>query len=152
VVKWVPLAKNLGGNNPMKSPRWSLLASLLVVLFVCACPGVVGHAATNSLSGLKCEYKVDPLGLDVAQPRLSWQVSSKERGWLQTAYQVRVAQSQADLNQGKNLTWDSGKVASSESVHRVYAGPALESGRRYYWQVRVWDAQGQPSAWSDAAR
>src|SRR5207249_4305374 len=44
--------------------------------------------------------------------------------------------------------WDSGKVASDASIHRVYGGPALESGQRYYWQVRVWDDAGRSSAWS----
>jgi alpha-L-rhamnosidase len=109
------------------------------------------RASPPSLTGLKCEYKVNPLGIDVQQPRLSWQVVSDERGWLQSAYQIRVAQRAAILNQEKELLWDSGRVSSPESTHRPYAGAPLQSGKRYYWQVRVWDAQNQPSAWSEPA-
>jgi len=109
------------------------------------------HADPVSLTGLKCEYKTNPLGMDVTQPRLSWQVLSSERGWLQSAYQIRVAQSPAALSQGAELLWDTGKVASPESVQRTYAGPGLQSGKRYYWQVRVWDAQDRPSTWSETA-
>lgn len=45
--------------------------------------------------------------------------------------------------------WDSGKVMSPDSVLVPYAGPALTSRTRYYWSVRVWDAEGKASAWSE---
>jgi alpha-L-rhamnosidase len=109
------------------------------------------QAASASITGLKCEYKSNPLGIDVLQPRLGWQVAGTERAWRQSAYQIRVGPSAAALSQGSPPTWDSGKVASRESAHRVYAGPELQTGKRYYWQVRVWDAQDQPTAWSEAA-
>ena len=54
-----------------------------------------------------------------------------------------LAQDHADV-------WDSGKVDSDQSVNVPYGGPSPESRRRYYWQVRVWDAQGQPSPYSAA--
>ncbi len=43
------------------------------------------------------------------------------------------------------------EVDSDQSVNVPYGGPAVESRRRYYWQVRVWDAQGQPSPYSPAS-
>ena len=94
-----------------------------------------------SVSNLRCEYKVNPVGIDVLKPRLSWQMESDQRGVVQTAYQVRVAEGQ----------WDSGKVASGESIQRVYDGNPLKSGQRYHWQVRVWDGDDQPSQWSESA-
>jgi len=109
------------------------------------------QAVATSVVGLRCEYKVNPLGMDVPQPRLGWQVTSAERGWTQSAYQVRVARDPAALDQGTALVWDSGTVTAGESAHRVYAGPMLVSGARYYWRVRVWDAQGQVSGWSETA-
>jgi alpha-L-rhamnosidase len=45
--------------------------------------------------------------------------------------------------------WDSGRVASSASTQIAYAGPALVSGRRYAWQVQVWDQDGKASGWSN---
>ncbi len=100
---------------------------------------------------LKTEYKKNPLGMDNPKPRFSWQLEATARGLKQMAYHLRVAKSERDLEAGKNLTWDSGPVKSDESLHREYAGPALESGARYYWQVRVWDASGKDTGWSAPA-
>jgi len=98
---------------------------------------------------LRCEYKVDPLGIDVSQPRLSWQLSAEGRGVVQTAYQVRVAETEAGL--AGSPIWDTGRVDSDQSIHIAYGGPALASGQRYYWQVRVWDGDGTVSDWSAPA-
>ena len=100
---------------------------------------------------LRCEYKTDPLGIDVAKPRLSWQLRSNEKGVLQTSYEVRVSDSEAALAKGKTI-WTSGKQMSDESTHVEYAGPALQSGHIYYWQVRVGDNHGHISEWSQTAR
>ena len=87
-------------------------------------------------TNLRCEYKTNPVGIDILQPRFSWELMSAERGTLQTAYEIRVAESESDLAKNK-LAWDSGKQASDASIHVVYQGRTLESGRRYYWQVQV---------------
>ena len=50
-------------------------------------PGTIDVRVDN----LRCESLVDPLGIDVAQPRLGWQLRSQQRGQRQTAYQVLVA-------------------------------------------------------------
>jgi alpha-L-rhamnosidase len=98
--------------------------------------------APTTVAALRTEYKQNPLGIDARQPRLAWQLRSERRAVRQTAYQVRVAEALADLRAGRRLTWDSGRVESGESVHRVYAGPLLRSGQRYFWQARVWDDTG----------
>jgi alpha-L-rhamnosidase len=101
---------------------------------------------------LICEYLVDPIGLDVRQPRLSWQVSAQRRGARQTAYHIRVGASPAALEgTPAGIVWDTGKVMSDASLHIPYAGPALLPGQRCYWQVRVWDENDAVSAWSGAA-
>jgi len=100
---------------------------------------------------LRTEYKENPLGIDSRQPRLSWQLQGEGRGIEQSAYQVRVAQSDQELRAGRPLIWDSGRVNSDESVHRPYDGPPLQPGRRYYWQVRVWDEKSTASDWSAPA-
>lgn len=98
---------------------------------------------------LRCDYLDNPLGIDNPAPRLSWGSDSVERNWRQSAYQVLVASTPEHLRGGKPDVWDSGKQASAESVGIPYAGPRLESGRRYYWTVKVWDTGGkvaQPAA------
>lgn len=98
---------------------------------------------------LRCEHLENPLGIDAAAPRLSWQSDSTDRNWRQSAYQILVATSAALLAEGKADVWDSGKQAKDDSNQVVYGGPKLESRRRYFWTVRVWDGAGQ-SAGPDA--
>lgn len=100
---------------------------------------------------LRCEYRVNPLGLDEASPRLSWQVDDPRRGAAQSAYQVLVADAPGALDCDDREVWGSGKVDSDESTQVVYGGPPLESSRRYWWKVRTWDAFGQASAYSESA-
>ena len=99
------------------------------------------------IESLKCEYRVNPLGIDVAKPRLSWMLAStdpKARGVKQSAYRIVVTSDEIEL-------WDSGKVQSEESVHVVYGGRPLAAGERASWKVQVWDQDGKLSAWSQPA-
>ena len=111
----------------------------------------VPPAAPVAVASLRTEYQSNPLGLDVKAPRLFWQVQADRRGVMQAAYEIRVAASERDLARKGGALWDSGRVASDQSTGVVYAGPALQSSRRYFWQVRIWDETGAASAWSAAA-
>ncbi len=95
---------------------------------------------------LKTEYLVDPIGLTEREPRFSWMISDPRPGAMQSAYQIRVGTrpESGDL-------WDTGKVAGSQSHFVVYAGKALVSRQKAYWQVRSYDAGGAESAWSAPA-
>ena len=103
---------------------------------------------------LRCEYLKDPLGIDVAEPRLSWVLGADKRAARdqhQSAYQVLVASNLRELEANQGNLWDSGRVASGQSVQVRYDGKALSSEQQCYWKVRVWEAQGKPSAWSKPA-
>ena len=104
-----------------------------------------------SAAALRCEYKYDPLGIDVPQPRLSWQCSGEGRGLVQSAYQIVVAARESALAAGPYL-WDTGKVESDISIHHVYAGAPLTPGQQCFWRVRIWDGAGRPSPWSNTAQ
>jgi alpha-L-rhamnosidase len=97
---------------------------------------------------LRCEYRVDPLGIDVLEPRLSWEMNDARRGAKQMAYQVLVASTPEKLAANEGDLWDSGPVATDQSTQVVYGGKPLESRMRCHWKVRLWDADGQPTAFS----
>jgi len=40
---------------------------------------------STTVTRLRCEYAVNPLGIDAARPRLSWALESSRRGTRQTA-------------------------------------------------------------------
>ncbi len=100
---------------------------------------------------LRCEYLVNPLGIGVAQPRLSWIVQSDERGQVQTAYRILVASNPKLLDEDKGDLWDTGRVPSNRSIQVVYEGRPLLSQRPCYWKLRVWDREDKPSSWSKPA-
>ncbi|MBS1653390.1 MAG: family 78 glycoside hydrolase catalytic domain [Bacteroidetes bacterium] len=106
--------------------------------------------AQVSVSNLRCERLENPLGIDVAQPALSWQINSTQRSVEQQAYQVIVASSIKKLNQGIGDIWNSGKVISDQSVHVLYGGKALQSRTTCYWKVKVVTSKGV-SKWSKPA-
>ena len=93
-----------------------------------------------TVTHLRCENLADPLGIDVAKPRLSWIIESNRPNKKQSGYQVVV-----------DGQWDSGRVASDQSVNVEYSGKELKPATRYTWKVRVWGADGIPSEWSKSA-
>lgn len=123
---------------------------LLCLTAFLALSGLPAVQAAPEVVHLRAEYHINPVGIDVLQPRLSWQMQpGAARGVTQTAYQIQVAAHEGFA--GEALLWDTGRVASDQSTQVVYGGPAPESGQRYHWRVRVWDAAGTASAWSAPA-
>ncbi len=100
---------------------------------------------------LVCENLVNPIGIDIQQPQFSWQIVSAKRNVMQSAYEIRSGINSALLAKAKNLQWSTGKIQSDQSVHVVYKGKPLQSAKKYFWQVRVWDNMGNVSPWSEPA-
>ena len=113
--------------------------SLVILLLMCS-----SVFSQLKLQSLLTENLTDPVGIDIAQPRFSWQLVGTKRNTSQSAYEIKVVSEKATL-------WSSGKVNSDQSVHVKYNGPALQSGKKYNWQVKAWDNSGKPSAWSAVA-
>ncbi len=105
---------------------------------------IVASFSQVTVTNLLCENLSNPIGIDAAQPRFSWQLSSDKRNVHQTAYEIKV-------NAHTEIVWSSGKINSDQSVQINYAGKNLQSEKKYAWQVRIWDNEGKVSAWSEAA-
>src|SRR5262245_18955718 len=99
--------------------------------------------SSSKIINLRCEYLVEPLGIDEREPRLSWAIESERRGARQIAYRLRVASSVEALKQGKADLWDSGRVEGNQTTQIPYAGRPLRSREVCYWNVEVWDETGQ---------
>jgi alpha-L-rhamnosidase len=100
---------------------------------------------------LTCEFFANPVGIDVPQPRLSWNIRSEHRGWMQSSYQIMVASDSIKLSKDQPDIWNSGKVESGECLYIPYSASPLTSLSKYWWKVRVRDKRGRQSAWSMAA-
>jgi alpha-L-rhamnosidase len=106
---------------------------------------------SSTIEGLRCEYLVNPLGIDVEKPRLSWISVESARGWRQSAYQILAASTPENLRKDAGDLWDSGKVNTDQSTWVTYAGKPLTSGLQVYWKVRVWDGANHATPWSGQA-
>jgi alpha-L-rhamnosidase len=137
--------------------RRLMWAALLCGLCLSGCASEQGPAAGIEGAGglravdLRCEYVPDPFGIDTTQPRLFWKLRGAGRGRHQTAYQILAASSADGLAENEGDLWDSGKVASAETIQIAYAGRPLRSLQRVFWKVRVWDGAGNASPWSEPA-
>lgn len=122
------------------------LFSTLLLLYI-----IQVKAADIVPSSLTCEFVENPLGLASTSPRFSWMIAANEKNVRQTAYELLVSETLAELHVSGTTTWHSGKVSSDQSVLVEWAGKSLKPFQRYYWKVRVFDANGTASAWSDPA-
>lgn len=129
----------------LRRPRLALLLALLIL------PLSAAFAAPR-VGALRCESRIDPLGVDTATPRLSWQMIDPIRNARQTAYQILVASSLERLARNEGDRWDSGQVASDESNLVPYGGQPLHAHDACFWKVRLWDGNNAPSPWSTPAR
>lgn len=108
-------------------------------------------AQNLSVTKLFCQDTEQPLGIESQTPFLSWQLRSSNKGVIQSAYRVLVADEPGLLQAGEGNIWDSQVVPSSQSLHIAFAGKKLEPAKTYYWKVQVWDGQNRPSDWSPVA-
>jgi hypothetical protein len=121
-------------------------------LTLCIVFSVISQAgAQTKVINLRCENLNNPLGIEAAQPRLSWQLQSTSRNVLQTSYRVLVADDAAKLATDNGNMWDSKQVTSDQSLWIPYAGKPLQAGKYYYWKVTVWDNKGLSAASVDSA-
>ena len=93
-----------------------------------------------SVVNLRIENLDKPLGIDTAEPRFSWQITSNKPNVRQTAYHIIVSDDKGEI-------WNTGKVESDQQLWIHYAGKQLQSNTACTWKVKVWTTQGE-SEWS----
>ena len=121
--------------------------------FLMAAVFVIGSRADGATPvNLRCEYLVNPQGIDVVKPRLSWLMESERRGEQQTACRILVASSADKLAANVGDRWDSGEVATNQSTQVEYNGTPLTSRAICFWKVKVWDSAKNASQWSPPAQ
>lgn len=121
------------------------------LFFVAALLASVDLSAAQ-IHSLRCENQINPLGIDCAEPRLSWQLDSDKRGVQQTAYRILVASSLEQLAEGQGDLWDSGRVQSDQSHLIAYRGQPLASNQHYFWKVQTWLIGDSDAPWSEPAK
>ncbi len=112
------------------------IISIFILFFIA---GACAEHTQMNITNLKCEYKVNPLGVDIQKPRFSWNLQSDQRGAKQRAYQVLVASNAENLNNDSGDMWDSKKISSGNSIQIYYEGKPLSTNKKYYWKVKIWD-------------
>ena len=118
---------------------------IIIILLTTAC----SNNSQLKVGQLKCENKINPIGIDVPEPRLSWILESNQRDANQTAYQIVVASSLKNLEANTGDIWDTKKIVSNQTIQIEYKGKKLSSEMIYFWKVRVWDEDGNLSDWSE---
>ena len=121
---------------------------LLLLSFMLSLPA---WAVRFSVYHLTCEQNPQPLALETTQPRFSWEINADERGFVQSARQIIVSDDPQALAKGEGNIWDSGKMNGPDQILVPFGGKTLQSGKRYYYKVRVWNDKGEASAWSQPA-
>lgn len=138
----------------MKSALSAIVLAVAALLGGCATSQSIGNETKRDLLAgwsvvqPRCEYRTDPVGIDVSHPRFSWELAAGWRDMVQSAYEIQVASSREALDSGRCDVWSSGKVQSQETNQIAYAGPALQSRQRYFWRVQAWTRSGKVSGWS----
>ncbi|NND07619.1 MAG: family 78 glycoside hydrolase catalytic domain [Saprospiraceae bacterium] len=130
--------------NKSNHALFFLVATLLLSVLSCNTNDKI--QAPSSLT--VCEGFTNPIGFYDSHPTFSWQLPQAVQS--QSAYAL-VAASSPELLPNKPDLWQSGKVRSDQSLYVKYKGEDLSSRQEVFWQVKVWDNQGNESKWSRKA-
>jgi len=121
------------------------------MLFLCKANSQSAVLQPLKINEPRVEYHENPKGITILQPRFSWVLIGDGRNRSQSAYSILVSSSNGKLSENLGDVWDSGKVASNATNQIEFDGTQLVSKANYFWKVKVWDENGQESAWSAPA-
>lgn len=111
---------------------------LLFLILILSCT----QKPSLTFQKLLVEYAENPISIDVPKPHFSWVIYSDERNKTQSAYQILVATDEKKLKNDDADVWNSDKIITSETIQHEFKGNKLESNRKYFWKLVVWDEKG----------
>ena len=149
-IKFNVLFTFLRFDSFQRGGRGSVAVTLFCFLILCLASSFANAQSFTAIK-LTCENQNHPLGIDNSFPELGWQMTSGNRGVLQTGYRILVSDDLGKIKKNIGDVWDTKKENKSSSIHIRYAGKKLRSNKIYYWKVRVWDNQNNESQWSNFA-
>ena len=113
----------------MKKTSMSLLALMMI------------SCSKSSLCDLKCEYTVEPIAIDIQNPRFTWAYNS-EKDFQQQSFSVAIASSPDQISNPD--IWSSGCINTSKAfVELPDSCAALAPHTKYYWQVTAQSTDGK---------
>lgn len=129
----------------------ALFCCLLLVIGLSGISPVMAAGEGLEVLNLTCNGKSRPLGVGPSEINFSWQIDGTEKNILQKAYQVELEEiAYPTAREGKTV-WTSGKVQSNQSILVLYKGKGLAPASWYRWRVKVWEANGAVSPFSNWA-
>ena len=126
--------------------RNNIILFFLLCLLSCA-----PRKADFEITDLRCEYLMNPVGLDVIAPRLSWKMHTTRKGAMQSSYHIMAATSEELLQKETPDLWDTKMTLSDQSIQLSYSGKPLRSGMKVFWRVQIRDERHYTSPWSETA-
>jgi len=134
-------------NNSKTSVFQSCALYFLLVFVVFSCQNTSNE---TSIEKLKCEYLVNPIGIDTDAPRFVWQIETEKAGIIQTSYEIFMGTDSLEVATGKGNVWNSGKIKSGNPM-AVYSGKTLKPFTKYFWSVKLWGDIDTPLSRSKVA-
>ena len=137
-------------NNILKSLEefkgmdWIVISktNLIALMFFGVLCNLHSQNKEIKLYDMKSEYLVNPIGLDVESPRLTWKIKDQRRGAIQSAYKINVGTDSMQVAAGNGSYWNTGKINSDDQMI-IYGGKELKAFQKYYWSVTVWDKNNE---------
>lgn len=127
---------------PISLPAFTRIKKSITLVFLSLMWNVNSQNKQISLYDLKSEYLINPIGLDVKNPRLSWKIIDKRQGAIQNAYSLSLGTDSLKVAAGNGSHWNTGKINSDDQMV-VYSGKELQAFQKYYWSITVWDKNNE---------
>ena len=127
-----------------KGMDWIVISktNLIALVFFGVLCNLQSQNKEIKLYDMKSEYLVNPIGLDVKSPRLTWKIKDYRRGAIQSAYKINVGTDSLQVATGNGSYWNTGKINSDDQLV-VYGGKELKAFQKYYWSVTIWDKNNE---------